>query len=207
MRETEVFIKSGGLKLEGLYIENPGKKGVVVCHPHPLYGGNMQNNVVEAIVNAYDMNGYSTLRFNFRGTGRSEGRHENGTGEQDDLISAVNFLKGKGKSHIDISGYSFGAWIISKTINEKGLKDMGNIIFVSPPVGFMDFSFLKHLPELGLIIVGSNDYIAPYKEIKMMINDWNPDAKFKIIKGTDHFYFGMEEEIERVISEFLREQE
>ncbi len=204
--EKQLLFETERIRLEGLYCELPGERGVVVCHPHPLYGGNMHNNVVEAIVNAYNKNGYSTLRFNFRGTGRSEGSYDNGIGEQEDLFSAIKLLKEKGNTHIDIAGYSFGAWIIAKAIHEKSVSVNGNLVFISPPVGFMDFSFMGYCPNLKLIIAGERDDIAPYQIIKNMFKKWNPDANLKIISGADHFFYGMEEEIKKIIYDFLSEQ-
>jgi len=91
MKEERVFFKSNGLKIEGLISESETLNGVVVTHPHPLYGGDMNNNVVESVVRAYGKKGYTTLRFNFRGVGRSEGGYDEGTGEQGDVRAAVAF--------------------------------------------------------------------------------------------------------------------
>ena len=83
MSEEMININSGTVGIEGLLNNLPGEKGVVVTHPHPLYGGDMHNNVVEAVCRVYKQNGYSTLRFNFRGVGRSKGVFDDGNGEQD----------------------------------------------------------------------------------------------------------------------------
>jgi alpha/beta superfamily hydrolase len=80
MAEEEIIFDSEGLKIEGLLENLQGEMGVVVTHPHPLYGGQMRNNVVESITQAYREQGYSTLRFNFRGVGKSEGSYEDGPG-------------------------------------------------------------------------------------------------------------------------------
>ena len=86
MDEELIFFMAGDIKIEGLLQTKPGDKGVVITHPHPLYGGSMHNNVVESLVQVYQQAGYATLRFNFRGVGGSAGQYDNGVGEVDDLV-------------------------------------------------------------------------------------------------------------------------
>jgi hypothetical protein len=106
LKETSIcFAGSDGLKIKGLYAENAGKRAAVITHPHPLMGGDMWNNVVETMTTAFYESGFSTLRFNFRGVGESEGFYDNGIGELKDLLGALNFLKEKGKEKIMAGGY------------------------------------------------------------------------------------------------------
>lgn len=197
MKEERIFFKSNGLKIEGLISEGQTKNGVVVTHPHPLYGGAMHNNVVESVVRAYGEKGYTTLRFNFRGVDRSEGVYDNGSGEQEDVRAAVAYLSGLGKRSIDLAGYSFGAWVNAQCI--ETLTDVKRMIMVSPPVNFLDFSFLKYCAKIRLVIAGSEDDIAPPAMIKDMIPAWNSEAEFNIIKGADHLYWGKTDELETMI--------
>jgi len=201
MKEARVFFKSNGLKIEGLVSEGRTRNGVVVTHPHPLYGGEMHNNVVESIVGAYGEKGYTTLRFNFRGVGQSEGSYDNGTGEQEDVRAAVAYLYGLGKTSMDLAGYSFGAWVNAQCIED--LAHVKRMVMVSPPVIFLDFSFLKYCAKIRLVIAGSEDDIAPPAMIKDMIPVWNPEAEFHIIKGADHFYLGKTGEIEMIIGDLI----
>ena len=180
MKEERVFFKSNGLKIEGLISEGQTRNGVVVTHPHPLYGGEMHSNVVESVVRAYGKKGYTTLRFNFRGVGRSEGGYDNGTGEQEDVRAAVTFLRGLGKTSIDLAGYSFGAWVNAQCI--ESLTDVNRMIMVSPPVNFLDFSFLEYSEKIRLVIAGSEDDIASTAMIKDMIPVWNPEAEFNRVR-------------------------
>ena len=201
MAEKEVFFDSGALKIEGLLDEFPGDKGVVVTHPHPLYGGDMYNNVVEAVCQAYTEKGYTCLRFNFRGVGLSEGEYDNGVGEQDDVMAALEYVSALGKNEIDLAGYSFGAWV-----NAQGLEKYHHVkrmIMVSPPVNMIDFSFLSYNPKIKLVISGSHDEIAGTQGIKEGLPIWNPGAGLKIIDGADHFYGGRTGELKRLIVEFL----
>lgn len=197
MKEEKIFFESEGVKIEGLISESQTQNGVVVTHPHPLYGGEMHNNVVESVVRAYGEKGYTTLRFNFRGVGQSDGAYDNGTGEQEDVRAAVAFLGGLGKTSIDLAGYSFGAWVNAQCI--ESLTDVKRMVMVSPPVNFLDFSFLKYTAKIRLVIAGSQDDIAPPAMIKDMIPVWNSEAAFNIIKGADHFYSGKTGEIEEII--------
>mgnify|MGYP001067782966 CR=1 FL=1 len=201
MAEEQIFFDSEGLKIQGLMEDLSGEKGVVVTHPHPLYGGEMHNNVVEAIIQAYRIHGYSTLRFNFRGVGKSEGSYEDGRGEQEDVRAALEFLSGRGKSRIDLAGYSFGAWV--NALGAEKFEQATRMMMVSPPVNFVNFDFLKHNPKIQLVIVGDRDDIAGYKAIEKLMPNWNPEATLRIINGADHFYWGYTEELKEIISEFL----
>jgi hypothetical protein len=180
--------------------DSPGDKGVVISHPHPLYGGSMHNNVVKALAHAYQEEDYSTLRFNFRGVERSEGEYGNGEGEQEDVKAALQTL---GKKSMDLAGYSFGAWV-----NALGLAkfdEAQRVIMISPPVSVIDFSFLEHSPKIKLVICGSRDEIAEYKKVEKMLGRWNDQALFRVIQGADHFYSGYEEDLIDIIGTFLRE--
>jgi uncharacterized protein len=199
MAEERIFLKGDGLKIEGMLEDLPGEKGVVISHPHPLYGGSMHNNVVKVVAQAYRGQGCSTLRFNFRGVEKSEGDFDNGVGEQEDVKAALKTL---GKKNMDLAGYSFGAWV-----NALGLakfEDAQRFIMVSPPVSFIDFSFLEYSPKIKLVICGTRDEIAEYKKVEKMLPKWNDQALFRVIQGADHFYSGYEEELKEIIREFLR---
>ncbi|MBN1106376.1 MAG: alpha/beta hydrolase [Deltaproteobacteria bacterium] len=201
MSEEQIFFEAEGLKLEGLLAHLPGDKGVVMTHPHPLYGGEMHNNVVEAVVGAYREKGYSTLRFNFRGVGASQGSYDNGRGEQEDVAAALSYLDALGKKEIDLAGYSFGAWVNALGIERFHLAR--RLIMVSPPVSFIDFRFLKHSPKIRLVIVGTDDEIAGCEAVEKMLPTWNPEAKLEVIEGGDHFYGRKTGRLEAIISEFL----
>ena len=200
MAEKRISFEADGLKLEGMLAESQGDQGVVISHPHPLYGGTMHNNVVRAVAHAYQEEGYSTLRFNFRGVEHSEGEFGNGVGEQEDVKRALEAL---GKRSLDLAGYSFGAWV-----NALGLakfEKAQRLIMVSPPVSFIDFDFLEHSPKIKLVVCGTRDEIAEYRKVEKMLPKWNDQAVFKVIQGADHFYSGHEEELIDIVGEFLRE--
>jgi len=197
MAEKITFL-SEGYKIEGLLNQKDGKKGVVVTHPHPLYGGDMNNLVVESIVHVYHMKGYSTLKFNFRGVGRSQGAYDDGLGEQKDVLSALSFLADMGMEQIDLAGYSFGAWVNAHALQKDTLTKQ--MIMVSPPVGFMDFKSIVTMNTLKFVVTGNRDDIAPADMIEKMISTWNPNARFEVIDGADHFYGGYLKQLESVLS-------
>lgn len=202
MDEKTIFIKSDSdVVLEALLSETFGKDAILVAHPHPLYGGNMYNSVVEAVVKAYNSVGYTTIRFNFRGVGRSSGSFDNGIGEREDIKAVFRYLIELEKEKIAIAGYSFGAWVGALCL--KDLIYVDHTVFISPPVSIVDFSFLQDQPKIKLVITGSNDYIAPPDLLQKMLPLWNPEAILRIIDGADHFYWGHTGEVEVVLKEFL----
>lgn len=199
--EERIQIPAGPLSLEGRLVQKAGGKGVVVTHPHPLYGGDMHNHVVQALVEAYDRAGFSTLRFNFRGVGVSGGEYDNGEGECEDLRHAVLALEQSGSSIIHLAGYSFGAWVNAAAL--KGLSVVQGVVLVSPPVEFMDFSFLQYDPRIRLVVTGERDDIAGASPVALRVSQWNPEAAFHVIKGADHFYQGYTNLLRAVVEEHL----
>jgi alpha/beta superfamily hydrolase len=205
MAEERITIEVEGLRLEGLLEHTSDERGVVVTHPHPLYGGTMHNNVVKGVVRAYREKGYSTLRFNFRGVERSEGDHDNGVGEKEDVRFALKVLEDSGIKSIDLAGYSFGAWINAKGL--ESFKQVERMIMVSPPVGLLDFNALASNQKVRLVIAGSLDDIAPVMAIEEKMPIWNPEATLHVIDGADHMYQTKIDDLTNIIHEFLGKSE
>ena len=147
MREKKIRFRSEKWELQGLYLAGHTKRGVAITHPHPLYGGDMFNPVVTAIVAAYQQREFATLRFNFRGTGKSSGSHDKGIGEMADVAGAVDFLMGEGLQEVHLSGYSFGAWVNAMAL--QGSLLVKGMTMVAPPVAFIDFKDGIRLPMLS----------------------------------------------------------
>ncbi len=200
--EIPIAFSSDDLSIEGLYNENNSSSCAIVTHPHPLYGGDMYNPVVETICRSYALAGYSTLRFNFRGVGRSTGAHDEGKGERRDVLGAIAHLLELGVQNIHLAGYSFGSHVLA-TIDELP-EGVVSQLFVSPPVGFMDFSDISGLGVLKLVIAGEYDDIAPHAIIGSMLPDWNNDAKLRVVPRTDHFYSGTLDVLEKTLVEELQ---
>jgi alpha/beta superfamily hydrolase len=204
--EEKITISSGQYRLEGYWQAGTGDKGVVITHPHPLYGGTMNNPVVETIQNTFQQNGCATLRFNFRGVGGSQGGYDNGTGEQDDVRAAIAYAGSRQIKSVDLAGYSFGAWVNAGVAAETGAS-IASMIMVSPPVGFIEFENKNTLGCLKLVITGSRDDIAPPDRIRDLLPAWNPDAQFEIIDGCDHFYMGHLDRLQSILTQYLQTQE
>jgi len=196
-----IEFNSGGLVLEGLYSPGTSDRGVVITHPHPLYGGDMHNAVVAAVAAVYRDAGFACLRFNFRGVGRSAGNFDNGQGEVDDVAGAVDFLAKRAGGDICLAGYSFGSWVNARLAPERA--PVVQQVMVSPPVAFIDFADVQHIPTLKLVVTGSRDDIAPPDMVAPLLPGWNPAAQLEIIRDADHFYGGCFEQLKSAIGSFL----
>jgi hypothetical protein len=198
MNERELIFGGRDGMLEGRLSLCDEKAAAVITHPHPLYGGDMQNPVVRSIADVYRKKGYTTLRFNFRGVGKSQGRYDEGRGEVLDLLAAVSLLRERGASLVHLAGYSFGAWVIAHAASEA--KAPG-LILVAPPAAMMDFSEIRTLPQLSLVITGTDDAFAPPRLLEPLVAGWRPEAHLRVIEGADHFYFGRFQELEAALAE------
>jgi len=199
--EEEIKFISEENEIEGLLERREGPCGAVITHPHPLYGGDMYNSVVEVLAAVYGEKGYSTLRFNFRGTGRSQGFFDHGRGEQQDVRAAISYLKAAGCNTVDLAGYSFGAWVNAHVKDDDA--GFENMIMVSPPIAFLGFEAVASIPALKLVVTGSRDDIAPPGPVQKTLPAWCPDARFEIIEGADHFYSGRLEQLEVLLRSCL----
>ncbi len=199
--ETFITISVDDIRLQGVLNKGSESKAVVICHPHPLYGGRMDNPVVTTISNAFVEKGYASLRFNFRGAGGSTGSFDDGTGEQDDVRAAVSLLVEEGYENITLAGYSFGARINAEVVS-KGLN-VEDHIMVSPPVAFMSFDDISSLPSTGLIVSGDQDEYAPTDLINAQIKRWEIAPRYEIIKNCDHFYSEGLGELEKILQSYL----
>lgn len=193
----------GPYRLEGVLRTNSPHGGVVVCHPHPLYGGNMYNNVVDAVEGGFSSKGFTTLKFNFRGVGESDGAYGEGKGEVEDLLAALDFLKERidPDAMLWLAGYSFGAWICTMATTE--LKKLAGLLLVSYPFAFYPSDFLMRYNGDILLIGGQFDDIGPVDGL-MEVYKAMPSVRKSIkIIPTDHFYWGKENEITNFIREVV----
>ncbi len=201
MSEIQVSFRSGDLTLEGL-LANPGANApaAVVCHPHPLYGGSMHNNVVDAILAAMWQAGYATLRFNFRGVGASEGEHDGGPGEVDDAAAAMTFLlaqPGVRKEGAVMAGYSFGAMVAVSAGYERA--EIARIVAVALPLAMADARIPEGASKPVLLVSGDRDSYSPVAGLQAVKSKIGGSARLEIVAGADHFFGGREAELLRVI--------
>ena len=207
MKEERVTFKSGNLALEGMiaYPDGAGPhRAAVVCHPHPLYGGSMYNNVLDAVLEALQASGFATLRFNFRGVGQSEGEFDNGKGETDDAIAAIRFLttqKGVKADGAVLAGYSFGATTAVRAAS--GAEEIGAIVTVALPLGMIDPSVLGTITKPIVLLAGDQDSYCPANHLTALAERLGPSAQLRIIPSADHFFGGREHEIAAALSQSL----
>jgi alpha/beta superfamily hydrolase len=175
---------------------------VVVCHPHPLYGGNMYNNVVHGVCEKIGEKKLAWLKFNFRGVGESGGRFGGGIGEKEDLKSALSF----GESHpkinakkIGLSGYSFGSIVaFSVAVEDPRVKAVAGISpFVQPE------TLLDHYPQPKLFTCGSRDGFVDVKALEQLFRRLPEPKELAIYPGADHFWAEKEELMAEKVSQFF----
>lgn len=187
--EERITFLSEGLRIEGLWQQLSPTHAAVVTHPHPLYGGDMHNPVVTTIVDSFARKGYATLRFNFRGTGASEGCYDDGPGEQHDLLAALDWVSARTTAKTSVVGYSFGAWVAAGAA-AAGHLNAGTLLLVSPPVAFISFDQIGPPPGLTTVVTGSRDEFAPLSQVRALVERWQVSQALAVIDPCDHFYSG-----------------
>ncbi len=204
----QIFIPNNEVKLEAeLFqsITNMENPVVLICHPHPQYGGNMFNNVVSGVFNALIKNNIPCLRFNFRGVGRSTGTHSDGTGELSDVKACIDFLINvRSFQKMILCGYSYGAAVGCSAVNHS--EKIIGYISISYPWGFMGLKYkeMSQSSKPKLFIQGNRDMTAKFQLFDDNFKYYLDPKKSKIIDGADHFYIGYEEQIVNGVLEFLR---
>jgi uncharacterized protein len=206
MTEKSVTFRSGDLTLEGILHlpeDKPASAGVV-CHPHPLYGGSMYNNVVDAVIESMGRRNRAALRFNFRGVGSSEGEHSGGLGEAEDIVAAAAYLVEKTelpRQSIVVAGYSFGA--IATAIAAPKLNEVAALLLVALPLRMADLDSLTKFKGPILLAAGDADSYCPASDLKRLGDEIGSRAQVRIVKGADHFFGGREEELTTAIAEMF----
>ena len=198
-----VTFASGVLTLEGALNlpERTPAPGIVVCHPHPMYGGDMHNNVVDAVCQTAAADGIVALRFNFRGAGGSEGTYDNGVGEQDDVGAALAYLRELPEvdgARVALAGYSFGAAIALQAVDER----LNAFIAMSLPTTMPLKDVRVACP--ALFISGDEDQYSDAGELTRLVRGLGSKAELKLLPGLGHFWFGVERDLQAIISPFLR---
>ena len=192
----EVIFPGPDGRLEGRYHpqRSPDAPIAIVLHPHPQYGGTMNNRVVHRLHYAFHDMGFTVLRFNFRGVGRSQGEYDQGIGELSDAASALDYLQtmNPNSKHCWVAGFSFGAWIGMQLLMRR--PEITGFISVAPPANIYDFSFLAPCPSSGLFVHGSEDRVAPVKEVMAVIEKVKTQKgiliEHAVVEGANHFFDG-----------------
>ncbi len=208
----EVTFNGPDGRIEGRYhqSENKHAPAALILHPHPLYGGTMNNKVVYSLYDAFKRNNFSVLRINFRGVGRSQGKFDNGVGELADAATALDWLQNQNHdiSSFWIGGFSFGAWIAMQLMMRR--PEIQAFAVASPPVNKYDFSFLSPCPAKGIIIQGDQDSIVSENAVSEFVDkiskQKNTDIDYQIIFGADHFFREKTDELIEVVSNYINQR-
>ena len=206
----EIIINGPDGRLEGRYqqAEDAGAPIALMLHPHPQHGGTMNNKVVYALYQAFQRRGFSVLRFNFRGVGRSQGAFDRGEGELSDAAAALDWLQALNPNAPQcwIAGFSFGAWIGMQLLMRR--PEITGFVAVAPPANIYDFSFLAPCPASGLILQGDADALVPPEATQRLAaklaQQRGVKIDYRLIPGADHFFNAhldrLTEEVERYLA-------
>ena len=207
MKKIRVSFPSGELSLEGILAIPQGAgpfPAVIVCHPHPLYGGSMDNNVVYSLSEALIQASLASFKFNFRGVGGSQGEFGQGIGEQEDVEAAISFIntvKKVDSKRIGLAGYSAGAgFALPVGLNDVRIKALAA---VSPPLPMFDFDFLKDCPKPKLFISGSRDNFTPADQFLEFCQSLPEPKEYESIEGADPFWWGYETRLAAKVTAFF----
>ena len=190
----ELIVNGPAGRLEARYHHEPDPQSPIalILHPHPQFGGTMNNPVVHKLYYMFHDRGFSTLRFNFRGVGRSQGYFDNGPGELADAASALDWMqlvKPDAKA-CWIVGFSFGTWIAMQLLMRR--PEIDAFVCVAPPANIYDFTFLAPCPSSGLFINGDKDRVVPSASVGELAAKTKVQKGIKIehlvVPGANHFF-------------------
>lgn len=205
----EVIISGPDGRLEGRYhhAKEPNAPIALFLHPHPQHGGTMNNKLVFALYHIFARRGFSVLRFNFRGVGRSQGSFDRGEGELSDAASALDWMQGYNPNARAcwVAGFSFGAWVGMQLLMRR--PEISGFISVSPPANMYDFTFLAPCPASGLMVQGLADDVVPEPSVAQLVErlakQRNVVITYETIEGANHFYQEKQDVLERTVLDYL----
>ena len=188
-------------------------RAAVVCHPHPLFGGTLHNKVVFHTMKALNSFGYHVLRFNFRGAGLSQGEHDNGIGEVDDVRAALDWLDREFHLPLVFAGFSFGAAVGLRAacpdLRVKGLIAVGTPVTqvatdTEMPRNYT-YEFLRDSAKPKLFVSGARDQFGPKGKLEELLTSVQEPKKLVLIEGADHFFEGRLRELRETIGAWIKE--
>jgi alpha/beta superfamily hydrolase len=193
--------------LEGEWHLPPGREpflAVVVCHPHPLYGGDMLNNIVMAICQELSRHSVAAFRFNFRGVGNSGGSFGGGVAEQEDVRAALDHVLSSTAikaEKIGLAGYSFGAGVACSVALQD--ERISRVALVSPTLSATNWEGLKGYGKAIFLIIGDADFYVPLEPFQERIDEIAEPKQYQVVSGADHFWWGYELEVARQVAGFF----
>lgn len=196
-------------RLEGRYHQGAGPNAPIALflHPHPLQGGTMNNRIVFQTFQTFGARGFSTLRFNFRGVGRSQGSYDEGLGELSDAAAALDWMQSGNPDAPQcwVSGFSFGAWICMQLLMRR--PEINSFIAIAPPANKYDFTFLAPCPASGMIVHGASDSMVPEESVDTLNKKLSLQKRitidYRVIPGADHFFQGKADELNVHVGQYL----
>jgi uncharacterized protein len=205
----ELIINGPAGRLEARYHHEPAPDSPIalILHPHPQFGGTMNNQVVYSLYYTFAQRGFSVLRFNFRGVGRSQGFWDGGPGELADAASALDWLQlvKPDAKYCWIAGVSFGTWIAMQLLMRR--PEIDGFICVAPPSNLYDFSFLAPCPSSGLMVNGDKDRVVPSNSVAELTGKLKTQRGIKIdheiIPGANHFFENKTDDLQSVVGGYL----
>jgi uncharacterized protein len=208
----EVIFNGPDGRLEGRYHHSrrPNAPIALILHPHPQQGGTMNNRVVFEVYQTFARRGFSTLRFNFRGVGRSQGGYDEGLGELSDAAAALDWLQAANPDAEQcwVSGFSFGAWICMQLLMRR--PEINSFIALAPPANKYDFTFLAPCPSSGLLIHGSDDNMVPQDSVATLATKLSAQKRitidYQIIDGANHFFHDRVDELTTLVDAYLERE-
>jgi len=212
VENKEIFIPGPSGRIQGKYFKSKQQAAPValVLHPHPQYGGTMNNRVVYETYNCFYKNNFSVIRINFRGVDKSDGIFDNGQGELSDAAAALDWIEKEnpGYSQCWVSGFSFGALICMQLIMRR--PEVNKFVTISPQPNLYDFTFLSPCPISGIMIYGKNDELVQVDSIlnlkKRLSMQKNIDVKFESINNANHFYKNKEKDLATTINNYIKDK-
>jgi len=174
----------------------------LVCHPHPLYGGTMHNKVVFRAAKAALLLGLPTLRFNFRGAGKSAGTYTGGDGEREDVRAALDYLAAHFPGlPVCLMGFSFGSWV-GLAVGATDSR-VTTLVGLGVPVSSLNFDFLREVRKPKLLLQGTRDEFGPATQVSELYRSLAEPKQIHWVEGADHFFAGKLDEVQEVLQKFL----
>ena len=192
----EVIFNGPAGRLEGRYSHSRVKNAplALILHPSPEHGGTMNNKITYNMFQAFTARGFSCLRFNFRGVGRSQGIFDRGEGELGDAAAALDWMQeiNPNAPYVWVSGFSFGAWIGMQLLMRR--PEIQGYISVAPPANFQDFTFLAPCPTSGLVLQGGRDDVVPEDSVALLVERLRQqkgiEIDYRVLDNANHFFHG-----------------
>ncbi|NQW10288.1 MAG: alpha/beta hydrolase [Alphaproteobacteria bacterium] len=205
----EIIINGPEGRIEARYLHAPAPTAPIalMLHPHPQHGGTMNNKVVYSLYQTFVARGFSTMRFNFRGVGRSQGIYSGGEGELSDAATALDWLQtyNPNAKYCWIAGFSFGAWIGMQLLMRR--PEITGFISIAPPANMFDFTFLAPCPASGLVVQGDKDDLVPPESVKKLVDKLSTQRGITIthtmIKGANHFFGQHIDQLGKIVGDYM----